>query len=359
MKRILIIEDHDDVRENTADLLELAGFNVRTAPDGRSGLEKANRFEPDLILCDIMMPGMDGYQLLERLQRNPATARIPFIFLTAKTEKTDVRKGMDMGADDYLTKPFEEAELLGAVNSRLKKHDFLQREFSKDLHGVTAFVEEAAAYLNLDHIERKYYAREYAPRDYLFREGDGAHFLYYMHTGLVKCYKTAESGKELVSGLFGPGQFVGQLDLLNPGGTYLESAWVMEPSEIYAIPKSDFVHLLDRSPEVAHRFMELISGDLIDLKEQLMQMAYWPVKHRVARTLLKLQDLGVARHRDTEALEIAREDLAGMVGTATETAIRALSELRAEGIIRMGRAREIFITDPERLARMADYQPAG
>ena len=262
---------------------------------------------------------------------------------------------MNLGADDYLTKPFEETDLLNAVRSRLRKHDFLQQEFSRDVIGVTAFMQQASAYLDLDHIQRQYYAKAYEPRDYLFREGDGAHFLYYVKSGRVKCYKTAESGKELVSGLFGDGQFIGQLALLNPRGTYLESAWILEPSNIYAIPKSDFIHLLDRNSEVAHRFMELISGDLIEMKEQLMQMAYWPVKHRVARALVKLQTTGMASHKASPGIEIAREDLAGMVGTATETAIRALSELKAEGMIRMGRAREIIITDALRLARLADY----
>lgn len=147
---------------------------------------------------------------------------------------------------------------------------------------------------------------------------------------------------------------MGQLSLLNPSGTYLESAWVMEPSEVYAIPKADFVHLLEHHPEVSHRFMDLISGDLIDLKEQLIQMAYWPVKNRVARALLRLKESGVAARPARDGIDIAREDLAGMVGTATETAIRALSELRTEGIIRMGRAREIIITDPTRLSRIAE-----
>lgn len=354
MKRILIIEDHEDVRENTADLLQLAGYATQTSPDGRSGLDLARQFRPDLVLCDIMMPGMDGYEVLERMQKDPATARIPFIFLTAKTEKADVRKGMNLGADDYLTKPFEEEDLLSAVRSRLDKHAFLQREFSRDVEGVQAFMQEASAYLDLDHIERDYFARTYQAQDYLFREGDAAHNLYYVKSGRLKCYKTAESGKELVSGIYGGGQFLGQLSLLNPSGTYLESAWVMELSEVYAIPKADFVHLLEHHPEVSHRFMDLISGDLIDLKEQLIQMAYWPVKNRVARALLRLKDSGVAARPARDGIDIAREDLAGMVGTATETAIRALSELRTEGIIRMGRAREIIITDPTRLSRIAE-----
>ncbi len=355
MKRILIVEDHADVRENTADILELAGYETATSPDGRSGIRSARDFRPDLILCDIMMPGLDGYQVLEALQQHAETRRIPFIFLTAKTEKEDIRKGMNQGADDYLTKPFEEEDLLAAIESRLSKHEFLQKEFGRDVEGIRKFMEEASAYLNLDHIERKYYARTYEPGAFLYLEGDAAHHLYYIRSGLIKTHMATEAGKELVTGLHGNGQFLGQLSLLNPDGLYLTTATIMQPSEIYAIPKADFIHLLDHNHEVSHKFMELISGNLIDMQQQLVQMAYWPVKQRMAKTLLKLQQSGMIEGNDQEGVEIAREDLAGMVGTATETTIRALSELKAEGVIRMGKSHRIIISDRNRLQRLAEF----
>jgi CheY-like chemotaxis protein len=353
MKRVLIIEDNADVRENTADMLELAGYEIATSSEGRSGLRKAQDFKPDLILCDIMMPGMDGYQVLDAILSNSKTAAIPFIFLTAKTEKSDMRKGMNMGADDYLTKPFEEEELLDAVQTRLDKHDFLHRQFSRGVEGFSEFMAEASAYLNLDHIERKYYSKEYQPRDMLYMEGDAAHHLYYILDGLVKTHKSTEGGKDLVTGMYGSGKFIGQLSLLNPKGVYLETATIMEKSEIYAIPKSDFVHLLTHNREVSHKFMELISNDLIDIQQQLVQMAYCPVRQRLARTLIKLQEAGLIEDEKHEGIDIAREDLAGMVGTATETAIRALSELKSEGIIRMGKFRRIMIEDRKKLEELA------
>ena len=354
MKKILIIEDHADVRENTADLLELNGYRVASSADGPSGLELAQKFQPDLIICDIMMPGMDGYEVLKTLQKDAATGRIPFIFLTAKTEKEDLRRGMNMGADDYLTKPFEEVELLEAIEARLKKHSFLQREFAKGVKGFSQFVQEASAYLNLDHIERQYYYKTYPAKEMLYMEGDAAHHLYYISKGLVKTHKSTEAGKDLVTGIFGKETFLGQLSLLNPLGRYLETATIMEEALIYSIPKSDFIHLLDRNREVSHKFMELISSDLIDSQQQLVQMAYCPVRQRLARTLLKLHESGLIEDGRFEGIEIAREDLAGMVGTATETAIRALSDLKAEGIIRMGKFRRIIIRDKERLASLAE-----
>jgi CheY-like chemotaxis protein len=114
-KRVLIIEDNPGVRENTAEILELAGYEAVLAEDGKQGVDLAVKENPDLILCDIMMPGLDGYGVLHILSQRVETAGIPFIFLTAKTEKNDVRYGMSLGADDYITKPFEETDLLRTI----------------------------------------------------------------------------------------------------------------------------------------------------------------------------------------------------------------------------------------------------
>ncbi len=115
MKIILIIEDNSDIRESTAEILELTGYQVLQADNGKAGVELAMQKNVDLILCDIMMPELDGYGVLHMLNKNDKTSDIPFIFLTAKAERVDFRKGMEMGADDYLTKPFDDIELLAAI----------------------------------------------------------------------------------------------------------------------------------------------------------------------------------------------------------------------------------------------------
>src|SRR3954452_19104321 len=104
---ILVIDDNNDIRENTAEILDLAGYKAFTAENGKIGVEIAIREKPSVIVCDIMMPELDGYGVLHLLRKNPETRHIQFIFLTAKAEKSDFRKGMEMGADDYITKPFE------------------------------------------------------------------------------------------------------------------------------------------------------------------------------------------------------------------------------------------------------------
>ena len=148
MKKILIIEDNKDVRENTADILELSGYETETAADGKIGVEKTLQFQPDVIVCDIMMPVMDGYDVLEELGKNTQTAGIPFIFLTAKSEKSDFRKGMNLGADDYLTKPFHLAELNSRIKAVLRRGKFggteriTFNEILIDTRSRTAYINE-------------------------------------------------------------------------------------------------------------------------------------------------------------------------------------------------------------------------
>lgn len=130
MPKILVIEDEESVRENLLDLLAAEDFETIAAANGRIGINLAISEIPDLILCDMMMPEVDGYGVLTALRQDPSTATIPFIFLTAKSAKADFRQGMDMGADDYLTKPFTRAELLSAIMNRLEKHATLKKYLS-------------------------------------------------------------------------------------------------------------------------------------------------------------------------------------------------------------------------------------
>jgi len=143
MSKILLIEDNTEMRENTSEILSFAKYTVVTAENGRVGVEKAKRENPDLIICDVMMPDMDGYEVLQMLSRNPGTAGVPFIFLTAKADKGDIRKGMNLGADDYLTKPFDETELIHAIEVRLKRSNSFRKNYSPDVAGLTQFISEA------------------------------------------------------------------------------------------------------------------------------------------------------------------------------------------------------------------------
>lgn len=349
MKKVLIIEDNQDVRENTADILELAGYDITTAENGKVGVEIAIKLQPDVIVCDIMMPELDGFEVLQVLGKNAETARIPFIFLSAKTEKTDMRKGMNLGADDYLTKPFSENELLEAIQSRLRKHDFLKTEFSQTIEGFSKFIEAASTYLDLEHLSRDYVPIKFKKKSFIFMEGDAANFLYFIEKGVIKTFKTTENGKELVTGLNGSGYFLGQLSLLSDNGTYIQSATVLQDAEIYQIPKLDFTKLITANKDVANKFVSMISNKLVDIQERLANVAFATVRQRVAKALLDLHTKSFLTNSEDKCINISREDLAGITGTATETTIRMLSEFKEEGLITFNASRKIIIENKKNI----------
>lgn len=132
MVKILVIEDEVEIRANLLELLALEGYDIVGADNGVTGLVGALKYEPDLILCDVMMPELNGYDVLAALRQEPKTATIPFIFLTALADKGDIRKGMELGSDDYLTKPFTCAELLNAVQSRIQKQTIITQQQSAE-----------------------------------------------------------------------------------------------------------------------------------------------------------------------------------------------------------------------------------
>jgi DNA-binding NarL/FixJ family response regulator len=141
MKRILVIEDEPEMRRNITILLRHCDYEPLAAENGRAGVETARREKPDLILCDVMMPELDGYGVLQALQADASLARIPFIFLTAKGEKDDLRSGMNMGADDYLTKPVANADLVRAIEMRLRRSEQqAKQEFKSDFSSVDPLV---------------------------------------------------------------------------------------------------------------------------------------------------------------------------------------------------------------------------
>ncbi|MEM8522792.1 response regulator [Flavobacterium sp. PL12] len=345
MKKILIIEDNEDVRENTAAILEFSNYEVITAENGKIGIQLAKKVLPDLILCDIMMPIIDGYAVLKALNDNNETATIPFIFLTALTEKDEMRKGMNLGADDYLTKPFSEIELIGALESRLKKHDFLQKEFSKTAEEIGNFIEEAATFLNIDYLNTEYSKVVFKKKKLVYEEGNSTNALYFIESGVVKTFKTTEKGKELVTGLHTSGSFIGQLSLLSEAGNYVDSAMVIEEAKLFKISKLDFQTIIKGNRDVAMKFIKLISNDLIEMQNHFVDIAFSTVRKRVAKTLLEISKTRILTHGEAEGIAISREDFAGLLGTATETAIRMLTQFKDEGIITFDASRKIYIKE--------------
>lgn len=327
MKKILIIEDNADVRENTAEILELADYDVITAENGKDGVRLAIKENPDLIICDIIMPVLDGYGVLHLLSKNEETSGIPFIFLTSNAERSDVRKGMAMGADDYLTKPFDDQEFLNVIETRLNKQDRLKKKFTKNIDGVQSFINEARSFDSLEEVSATRDVRHYRKRDVVFTEGSYPKGVYFINKGRIKIFHKNDQGKELISSLHREGDFFGFLSLLKDE-KHTHSAAVLEDAEIYMIPKEDFFSLIYKNSEVARKFIGILSGNLIENEQQLIRLAYDSVRKRVAEALVKLSDTYKKETDRHFSMDISREDLANLVGTAKETITRTLSDFK-------------------------------
>jgi len=350
MKKIILIEDNREMRENTAEILELANYKVFTAKNGKDGVELTQKEKPDLIICDIMMPVLDGYGVLHLLAKNPDTAGIPFIFLTAKAERGDFRKGMEMGADDYVTKPFDDIELLNAIESRLKKSELMRKEFSKDIVGLNEFIASAKGIEDLKKLSEERDIHTYRKKEIVYDEGNYPKGIYFINKGKVKTYRTHELGKEFITGLYKEGDFFGYLALLEDG-KYTDSAMTLDDSEICLIPKDDFFSLIYKNAEVSRRFIRMLSDNLHEKEEQLLNLAYNSVRKRVAEALIALHNRYKKDNEKQFTVSISREDLANLAGTATETTIRTLSDFKDEGLVEI-KGGTITLLQSEKLARM-------
>ncbi|MCB0527788.1 MAG: response regulator [Saprospiraceae bacterium] len=344
MKKILIIEDNADVRENLAEILTLGGYEAITAENGKVGVEKAQADTPDLILCDIMMPELDGYGVLHILSRQAKTADVPFVFLTAKAEKEDFRKGMSLGADDYITKPFDDVALLETIEARLKKSERLRVASSHNTGSLDHFIDEARALEAIKHLSANREVRHYRKKDIIFREGENPRWLFYVESGKVKVYKTSEDGRELIVKVAQTGDFLGFLALFKEDA-YPESAAALEDCAIKLVPKSDFAALVYGNRDVNARFIKMLASYVTDREQQLIELAYNSVRKRVATTLVQLYD------QTQTNINLLREDLASLAGTAKETLIRTLTDFRNEGMIDIHDG-IIEVKQPERLRHL-------
>lgn len=347
MKTILIIEDDIVLRETTAEILELENYKVVTAPNGKRGVEQAKIMLPDLILCDIMMPEMDGYELLEILSKEEQTKRIPFIFMSAKTEIKDIRKGMDLGADDYLTKPVSEELLLSAIGSRLAKFALLREEEVQEKD-----TEQENSLNNIENIEdlKNYFcdygvSKNHKKGDVIYKEGEYSNNIYLVYKGKIKSFKIDEFGKELILNIHKGDDFLG-LSAIIDNSYYYESITAMEDVEIIHVPKNILHKVLENNYKLSLEIFQLINENLTEVKEQLLQMAYGSMRRKTAKTILKFANL--MNHKPTDSINISRRDLAGVAGIATESLIRTLTDFKKKGILEI-EGRNIKILDLKRL----------
>ncbi|CAM4184511.1 response regulator [Gillisia limnaea] len=329
MKTVLLIEDDKLLRENTTEILQLSHYNVLAAENGKSGVKIAIQNRPDIIVCDIMMPKWDGYKVFNVLNRKETTKRIPFIFMSAKSEERDIRTGMNLGADDYISKPFKESDLLNSIDSRLKKLAFVRgipkQQTTDPAENKMASLSEFKTYIKSlgdDIILSK--------NKLVYKEQKNANYVYLTEKGMVKNYRMDEYGKELITGLYKSGDLFGFYSFNNPA-RYSETATALEDGLAYRISNLHFREILSHNPLLTMELAELLSDNLTTLKSHLLEMAYASVLKKTSNTILKF----AAKMQDNQhdSINISRSDLASVAGISTESLIRSLSLLKKDRLI--------------------------
>ena len=340
---ILVVEDQTDVRENLAETLELAGYGVVEAADGHEGVRAARERAPDLILCDVMMPRLDGYGVLRLLREDEATRAIPLVFLTAKAEREDLRRGMNLGAADYVTKPFFQDELLRVVELRLRRSKVEPEPSSggdapgaaaaaRPASGIAPATSAEAALAALAELGRVRAYRERAPISFA---DDRPHAVYRVERGRVRLYRDTEFAKAITVADLGPGAWFG-FDALVAEARNLTTAAAYPEAEVLAVQAADAHAALARSGELARWLAQQLAQELGLRTTQLLEIAYYSVRKRIAEFLLRTG--GDDGEGDGEALRgriigLRREDIAEAVATTPESVTRTLTEFKREGLV--------------------------
>ncbi|SEI54474.1 cAMP-binding domain of CRP or a regulatory subunit of cAMP-dependent protein kinases [Dyadobacter sp. SG02] len=336
MQKILLIEDHAEIRENMAEIMEMANYTVLTADNGKSGIALALEQIPDLIICDITMPELDGYGVLHLVQKNTTLRNVPFIFLTARSERAEIRKGMDLGADDYITKPFDGSELLNAVERRLKKN--------------TQFADLPASEICLDRFKEKRNLNHYKKKQMIYTEGNHPARLYYISKGKVKTFRKNEDGKELIVGLYSEGDFLGYTPILE-NVNYRECAEALEDAELAVIPRAEFEEVLRYNPSIMKKFIEMLAENINERENKLLATAYNSLRKKVADTLVTINEKYNKEKKEGYFIDFSRDNLASIAGVAKESLIRTLSDFKNENLISLVGS-QIYILNYRKLVTM-------
>ncbi|HVU55053.1 MAG TPA: response regulator [Puia sp.] len=348
MKKILIIEDEKDVRDNIAEILQLSDYSVLKAGDGRTGVQLALEEKPDVIVCDIAMPGLDGYAVLHALHQHSGMEQIPFIFLTASQEKEQIRRAMTAGADDYLTKPFEGIELLRSVESCLKKRQLRQASGSqKNTHGGPLDIRQL---FHLDPEQRDIH--RFRKKQMLYMEGQRPAFIYYLVSGKIKVYRIHPDGKEFITLLAGPGDLIGYGAILQDGN-YQDNAQALEDAELMLISRQEFFQWMAADHRVTQYFIDLLARDVKAQEYNLINLAYNSLRKRVANGLLQLMAKFSEDGNGDSSIGISRDNLSHFIGSATESLTRTLSDFRNERLIDV-RDGKIYILSKDKLKRLVN-----
>ena len=344
MVKVLIIDPDRDFCSRVFEVLKLAGYGVLKSHTGKDGVAAGLEHSPDIILCDNHLEDLDGYGILQLLKSNEKTRAIPFVFTSIKAGIIDLRRAMDLGADDYLVKPFSDSQLLRTIDARLQKKQFYKDHFghsennnNHNGHASNGF--EFGVFLE----DRK--VRTLKKGQSIFYEGDPCSVVWIILEGTVKTTKMAEDGRELITGIFHQDDFMGINSLFTNEG-YCDTATAITDCKLITISRQHFEALIFQHPEVAQKTIRLLSAQLRQQEEQLMQIAYQSVRKRISEAILRLYKV-----QESAQIQITRVDLAALSATAPETVSRILTDFKNEGLIEKN-GNELTILGVKKLERL-------
>jgi len=330
MKTVLLIEDDLTLLANTKELLELYDYKVWYAENGEIGVNLALQTNPDIIICDIMMPVLDGYGVFDKLKKNKATQCIPFIFLSCKTKINDVRKGMNLGSDDYVTKPFNIQDLIKTIESRLVKQAIFNHNTPKKVYPISEPLKINSLNQLREFFKKAGEFEEFDKHEVIYKERKNADSIYFIEKGLLKTHRMDEFGKELITGIYKKEEFLGFYSFKKLS-SYPETASALEKGSLYRLSTKRFQEILSGSHQLTLELAQLQSENLSVLRSHLLEMAYGSVLKKTTNTILKFVD--GTQNNLLEAIKISRSDLASIAGISTESLIRSLSLLKKEKLI--------------------------
>ncbi len=344
MAKVLVIEDNTELRENVVEILALAGYESMGASSGKIGINIAVSQQVDIILCDVMMPDLDGYGVLKILSERDDTRGIPFIFLTAKGEQEDLRRGMNLGADDYVTKPFYKDELLRVLEVRLRKNTSRKAQAKlPSFSNWTGFLSEAALHAAMDTLLQESTSRSYRRGEAVYRQGEQVRDMFLLRRGFAKHQNTTDFGKTLIVFVFKAGDLFGYPELI-ANRAYEHDTIALTDLEVDFIPAHNVRERLASDPNIADLLLGYLAFGLLDADERMMNQSYLSVRKRCASTLLRAEKV-FGKH----AWPMSREELSQWAGTAKETFIRNLTDFRDSGLVTITN-NQIEVVDREGLA---------
>jgi len=340
------------VRDNLVGILQLAGYEVIVAEDGKKGIFMAKTWLPDLIICDLSLPILDGYVVLQILSSNESCSRIPFILLTARTERSDVRMGMNLGADDYITKPFDPSDLLNSIECQLRKAEHVGHPRYNEVKQMVTQEEGPVASEDdsLKALVKDRNIRKFKKKQTIYQEGNYPACLYYIVKGKVKTFVLDEDGKELITELCSEGDFLGYAALLEQV-RYVETAEAIVDVELAMISHTDFEDVLLKNPNIRQQVFRLLTENIEEKEVHLLKTAYDSLRKKTADSLLTVyRKYNIIDYRNV-GIKFSRSNLAALAGVAKESLARTLAEFRDERLIEL-RNGSIFICDMSKLVQL-------